>query len=377
MTRRARIAIATNGRFHVLDLARELSALGHDVKFYSMLPDSRAERFGLDRRHCRSVLPLTIPALAWERGAPRLAPGPRERFYNWSLNRAIIARLEPCDVFIGMSGLILEAAVSARRRFGAKLFVERGSKHILAQKAILDARGAAGPSDRAVERELAGYRIADRIVVPAQHAAASFAREPGAGEKLFVNPYGVDLGLFPQAAPRAERRPTVLFVGNWTLQKGCDVLTEAMMRLPDADLLHVGAVGDLPFPEHPRFRHVDPVDQTELHRWYARADVFAIASRQEGLALVQVQALASGLPLVCTTETGGRDLRLSPELARRIDEVPVDDPDALARALAARLEALAALAPLPEQDRQLLSWKHYGIRYAAEIERCLAGGPGG
>ena len=42
-----RIAIATAGRFHVLDLARELAALGHEVRFYSMLPPSRTASFGL------------------------------------------------------------------------------------------------------------------------------------------------------------------------------------------------------------------------------------------------------------------------------------------------------------------------------------------
>ena len=39
MTRRLRIAIATAGRFHVLDLARELNALGYAVDFYSYVPN--------------------------------------------------------------------------------------------------------------------------------------------------------------------------------------------------------------------------------------------------------------------------------------------------------------------------------------------------
>src|SRR5690242_18534482 len=37
-TGRLRIAIATGGRFHVLDLARELAALGHEVQLYSFVP---------------------------------------------------------------------------------------------------------------------------------------------------------------------------------------------------------------------------------------------------------------------------------------------------------------------------------------------------
>jgi hypothetical protein len=42
MTCGFRIAIATAGRFHVLDLAREPNALGYTVDFYSYVPQSRA-----------------------------------------------------------------------------------------------------------------------------------------------------------------------------------------------------------------------------------------------------------------------------------------------------------------------------------------------
>ena len=59
-----------------------------------------------------------------------------------------------------------------------------------------------------------------------------------------------------------------------------------------------------------------------------------LASRQEGFGVVLCQALASGLPLVCTDRTGGSDLAEMPGLARLIHVVPAGDPDALRRALA-------------------------------------------
>ena len=64
MTGRLRVAIATAGRFHVLDLARELTALGYAVDFYSYVPKTRAVRFGLPSACHRSLLPLALPALA-------------------------------------------------------------------------------------------------------------------------------------------------------------------------------------------------------------------------------------------------------------------------------------------------------------------------
>ena len=67
-----RIGIASAGRFHVLDLARELSRLGHQVRFYSYVPKSRGRRFGLADDDQAPVTALVWPLLAWQRFAPRL-----------------------------------------------------------------------------------------------------------------------------------------------------------------------------------------------------------------------------------------------------------------------------------------------------------------
>lgn len=374
MTRPLRIAIATSGRFHVLDLARELDAQGHDVRFYSFVPKARAATFGLPSRCHVSLLPLLWPLVAWERLRPRLVPQLREKLLCAALDHAVTARLEPCDVFIGMSGLIVEAAAFAKRKFGAKIYVERGSRHIISQAGILaQIPGAELPSRFAVERELASYRLADRIAVASTHVAESFLEEdPSLAPKLFKNPYGVDVEHFPLRDAIPSGPPVVLFVGGWTYRKGVDVLTAALDRLPGVCLHHVGGLGDAPLPQTERFIHHDPVPQWRLRDFYARAHVFALASREEGLALVQLQALASGLPLVCTDRTGGVDLGLTPALAARIRVVPSDDAERLAEAIESALEA--PVAPPPEADRELLSWRGYGRRYALELEGADANG---
>src|SRR5438270_6208796 len=84
--RQLKIAVATAGRFHVLDLARELHALGHQVRFYSYVPRYRARRFGLPDECHVPLLPLTLPAVAWERFMPRLMPQARERTLYAMLN---------------------------------------------------------------------------------------------------------------------------------------------------------------------------------------------------------------------------------------------------------------------------------------------------
>ena len=45
-----KINILSQGRFHMLDLARELDHTGFDIKFYSFIPTSRCIKFGLQKK---------------------------------------------------------------------------------------------------------------------------------------------------------------------------------------------------------------------------------------------------------------------------------------------------------------------------------------
>lgn len=371
-----RIAIATAGRFHLLDVARELHCRGHHVRFYSYVPKRRAARFGLPLECHVSLLPFVFPFVVWERYAPRLAPSIRERLMYIAINAALILKLERCDIFHAMSGIFLEAAAFAKRKYGARVWLVRASRHIADQDQILAGiPGAVRPTAHTVQRETAGYVIADRIAVPSKHAGESFARDPAAHMKVVVTPFGVDLGMFPQRSARKISEPFVLLnVGLWSLQKGCDILAKAIGEVPGACLRHIGTIVDLPFPKGERFEHHQHVAQWDLAEFYASADVFVLASHQEGLAIVLCQALASGLPVICTDRTGGADLAHTPALKARITIVPHGD----YRALTAAIESVRAhllsegpLAPLSDPDRATLSWRAFAEKYEQQMQEDL------
>jgi len=65
-----RIALLTSGRFTLVDLARELDALGHDVKLYSLVPRRITRRFGLPDRCNRWLGPHCLPFYAGVRFLP-------------------------------------------------------------------------------------------------------------------------------------------------------------------------------------------------------------------------------------------------------------------------------------------------------------------
>jgi glycosyltransferase involved in cell wall biosynthesis len=294
------------------------------------------------------------------------------------MDSLVASILEPCNVFIGMSGLCVKSAEAAKRKYGAKVFIERGSRHILSQKEILDAiRAPAGRKttvpDYAVRRELASYEIADIIVVPSRHAKRSFIERGVTLEKLFRNPYGVDLSMFPPTPAPSPDPPTVIYVGSWSLRKGCDVLTEAWQKLKGVKLIHVGPYGDEPIPRESGFQHYGPVDQERLADFYAKAHVFAIASREEGLSLVQAQALACGLPVVCTDRTGGEDLSEFLDDPSSITVVSIEDSDSLANAIHESLDRacrMNGVRDLLGQAREKLSWRAYGERYDRALQMC-------
>jgi glycosyltransferase involved in cell wall biosynthesis len=109
----------------------------------------------------------------------------------------------------------------------------------------------------------------------------------------------------------------------------------------------------------------------------ARSHVLALASVEEGLALVQGQAMACGCPVVATAATGAEDLftdgvegfivadRDVAALADRLQRL-ADDP-----ALRERMSA-AALARV----RQLGGWDRYGEQWDALLHQ-ITGRPKG
>jgi glycosyltransferase involved in cell wall biosynthesis len=123
-------------------------------------------------------------------------------------------------------------------------------------------------------------------------------------------------------------------------------------------------------PQEPGFQACGSVDQTRLPEYYAQGHVFALASREEGLATVQPQALACGLRLVCTDRTGGEDLAEQLPNPNVIRVVPSDNVSALKEALALALEDSRQDTGLRDHlgaAREHLSWKAYGERYSRNL----------
>lgn len=368
-----RVIIFTSGRFHLLDLARELDKLGVEVIFRSCVPTSRAAQFELPERCCRPIragIPLQYIITRSRREKIKcMAQWAQRRL----LDRVGALGLPDTDVFIGISGMSGPTARKLRARGTPQIWIERGSRHILSQKAILEEIGVvSGVKEDDIDRELADYALADRVVVPSKHVVESFIEAGFQESKLFRNPYGTDISMFPFRQSTPVGPPTVLMAGTWSRRKGCDILLKAWEGLPETRLIHVGARGDVPMPtDNPRFKTYGFVDQRSLGEIYSTAHVGVLASREEGLAVVQAQMLATGLRLVCSDRTGGVDLGEACNLIDRVTEVKNGNVEALKSALHHALK-VACAETIGERNRvgsrlKGLSWGAYAKRYFEKL----------
>jgi glycosyltransferase involved in cell wall biosynthesis len=366
---------AVFGVFHHFELAHQLERRGHLRRVYSTWPWTRLKGEGLPRNLVRTF-PLVHTADYLLRRTPVYSPWLDAHFNAWNSNSFdawLRRRMEPCDALIAISGAGLTAGPLVQSR-GGKFICDRGSTHqryqdqVMAEECKRWGVRFAVPAAHILRREEAIYALADAITVPSHVARRSFVEMGVAAEKVHVIPYGVRLDKFVPGLPPPADSFEVLFAGQISLRKGIPYLLEAFARLrhPRKRLTLVGAAQDdvrqllrtLP-TEHVTF--AGTLSQTELAAAMARSHVLALASVEEGLALVQGQAMACGCPVVATVATGAEDLftdgvegfivpeRDAAAMAERLQRL-ADDP-----ALRKRMSE-AALARV----QHLGGWDRYG-----------------
>lgn len=146
--------------------------------------------------------------------------------------------------------------------------------------------------------------------------------------------------------PHAKERPVLLAAGRLVHQKGFDVLIRAfaiLRRELDARLLIAGDGPDLDALQRLAWAEGCADDIVfagyiaDLGEPMQLASAFVLPSRWEGLPGVLIESLAVGTPVVATDCPGGSREIL--ESGRWGELVPVDDPNALAGAMARVLES--------------------------------------
>jgi glycosyltransferase involved in cell wall biosynthesis/ubiquinone/menaquinone biosynthesis C-methylase UbiE len=163
------------------------------------------------------------------------------------------------------------------------------------------------------------------------------------------------------------------FAGRWVEEKGFDYLLQAFpaihAELPNAHLLFAGeqrvAYEDfyercLPLiqqiSEHLTFAGLIE-DRQRMAEFYDMCDLFALPSRTDMMALVQIESMLCGTPVVASDIPGARVVVRETGFGRL---APARDPEALASVIVSAL-----------RDRQALAPAQVGVRQVFNTERSL------
>lgn len=173
-------------------------------------------------------------------------------------------------------------------------------------------------------------RRAQRLVAYNRRVLKDLEYLAGTASRSLFLPYSVNEGLFHPVAPHERQkrrselgwteRPTILFVGRITADKGVLLLQEAFrQRLAQTGTeLVICGPGDpdiLKLPQ-PGVHYLPPRPQADVARLYQAADLLVLPSKpgREGFPLVVREALACGLKVVMSYEWGYEPYRALPNL---------------------------------------------------------------
>lgn len=314
-----KVTISVGGRFHAFDLAKELQAKGYLHQLVTSYPNFEVKKYGISVDKISSVFTKEIIERINRKYLKIL---PDIYICDWYDKIASNKIDLESDVYIIWSGFALNTIKRIRKHNpNAKIILERGSTHIEFQKDILlKAYSLAGinktklPHQDIIKKESLEYELADYISVPTNFVKNTFIEKGIAENKIFVNPYGVDIDIFNQPHKNIDpNKITILFTGMFSVQKGANNFIKIIEHFKNNDGVYFLIIGGIentigplikPYLDSGKLSLKSYVKQNQLPQYYSLADIFLFPSIQEGLGMVQLQAMASSLGVLSSHNAG-------------------------------------------------------------------------
>ena len=151
--------------------------------------------------------------------------------------------------------------------------------------------------------------LADLVIAQSDYVAETLIEAGIAKEKIISLPSAAPLILPARTIP--NNGPVVfLSAGSHSLRKGTHYLLEAWKALGENSLSELWMVGDCSLPERlfeqlpGRVMRSRAVPKAQLYDLYRKASVLVLPTLAEGFAYVILEAMAAGLPIITTRNSG-------------------------------------------------------------------------
>ena len=351
-----KVTVTCGRKFHSDHVAAALHRAGTLERVITANPRRAYRRYSFSEDRIVHAPPVYLPGLAAGRIPvlrslePSLSWWASRYFDSWASRH------------LGQPDIVLAWAWSANRTFqtakarGIRCVLEEcGSANSHQEALLADEHQRLGLSPRCsvgtrvIENEREECMMAERILCPSEYVASSYSVYGIPREKCLVIPYASNPALFnvPKVKGRGGKL-RILYVGSVGPRKGLIYLLRALEQLPrqSFECTVIGRVepqfSTVLSPFAHLFTHIPSVPHHDIPNYYSNASVFVLPTLDEGMALVLMEALCSGTPVITTPNSGGESMikdgingfmvpiRDANAIAQKLT-IMANDPDLLAR----------------------------------------------
>lgn len=323
-----KVVVSAGGRFHAIHLAHQLQRRNLLKKLYSF-SYTRSDKAYVDQNFVHTVNLCKCMDLVFSK--LKLA-----RFFNRSIFNSYkddlfdlivsekVKNIGEFDLFVGWANSSLKTLTLAKK-MGAISIIESGSCHIVEQNKLIEQEYEKWgvrykpTCPRVINKMCREYELSDYIMTLSDFSRQSFINQGIPQNKVLKVECGVDVDFFLQNSIVARKTKfRVVFVGMICLRKGVQYLIDAWNKLnlpiEESELLIVGNIQN-DFQNVLKNQKLNKniifcgsVDRNKLIRIYNRASVFVLPSIEDGFGMVIGEAMASGVPVICTENVGASDI---------------------------------------------------------------------
>ena len=228
-----------------------------------------------------------------------------------------------------------------------------------------------------LERDMKGVRDSEYFLAASQFVKNSLVSIGISDDNIRIVPYGVDITRFTakSAVKKNLNDPlNLIFVGQPSYRKGMHHLLEAVSKF-DSNQVKLTICGqyssDLEL--YKKYRNIENIHfagfvmNTQLKEYYQSADAFILPSLGEGMAMVGLEAMACGLPIMCTEFSGINDLVENFESGYIFEAVSTES---VIQGIKWAIDHKAELASMGRRARkiaEIYTWEHYRKSVAEKI----------
>ncbi|WP_159018150.1 glycosyltransferase [Algibacter sp. L3A6] len=175
------------------------------------------------------------------------------------------------------------------------------------------------------------YNLMDHVITLSTFARDTMINYGIEKKKVHVVSLGFDPKSFsPKASYNLDKTAPIklLFAGTMTKRKGVHLLFEAMERLENVELTLIGPMADardIIENNKTKFKYYPFMHHEELANKFREADLLVFPSYLDSWAMIVLECMACGTPVIVTENTGSKDAVL--QGGGKV--IPVDDVDAI------------------------------------------------